>query len=162
MSLVARNLARIVTSGSNRLLCQRRCIQTSTTAAGGGGHYSELSDYTLYLWDRPDGFADGPRPHKEYGWERMACATELEDYWFAICFGTLFAFMYGLAKSPRKIVGGDEIVQLAEERIANGIIVDLFPDQKEHKLYVAHRDFFPDHDPHTYDPTQERDYFWIQ
>ena len=36
-------------------LPQRRCIQTSTTAAGGGGHYSELSDYTLYLWDRPDG-----------------------------------------------------------------------------------------------------------
>ena len=58
--------------------------------------------------------------------------------------------------------GGDEVVKLAEERVANGILVDLFPDQKEHKLYVNNREIFPDHDPHTYDPTEEREYYWIQ
>ncbi|XP_063685949.1 uncharacterized protein LOC134819750 [Bolinopsis microptera] len=161
MSLLVRNLGRIV-SRSNRILSQKRCIQTSTAASGGGGEYSELSDYNLYLWDRPSGFEDGPRPHKEYAWERMANATDIEDYYIAMSIGILLALCYGLFKSQRKLVGGDEVVKLAEERIASGILVDLFPDQKEHKIYVNNREMFPDHDPHTYDPTADRDYFWIQ
>ena len=43
---------------SHQVTLQKRCIQTSTAASGGGGEYSELSDYNLYLWDRPSGKSD--------------------------------------------------------------------------------------------------------
>ena len=161
MWFLSRNLSKIV-ARSSRHICQRRSIQTSSSAAGGGGHYSELTDYYLYLWDRPDGFPEGHTPHKEHFWERRGYMTDVEDYWMAILVGLVLGQFYFRVRSKTTVDKADEAVKVAEERFANGILIDLFPDQKEAKVYVNNREFFPDHNPHTYDPTVERDYFWIQ
>ena len=47
----------------------------------------------------------------------------------------------------------DEAIAIGEARVMDGVLVDLFPDQKDSRIFVEYRKFYPDHDPWTYDPT---------
>lgn len=50
----------------------------------------------------------------------------------------------------------DEAIAIGEARVMDGVLVDLFPDQKDSRIFVEYRKFYPDHDPWTYDPTVPR------
>eukprot|EP00116_Pleurobrachia_bachei_P016643 sb/3476905/ len=110
------------------------------------------------------GFQDGAVPHKEHFWERQGGSGEFEKYFQAMFMGSIAMWFYVLFFPNRKVdVNAALHIQVAEERLANGVLVDLFPDQKEGMLFVNRREMFPDHNPHTYDPLEpKKEYFWME
>lgn len=133
-----------------------RAIRTSASIEGGGGHYSEITDYNIHLWDRPNGFYNG-FPEQESVWDQKTHRPGHDYYTWALG-GLALAFVYyGIGDYGKEADPNyEEALAIASLRVQEGVLVDLFPDQKASRQYVGYRMYFPDHDPWTYDPTVPR------